>query len=101
MVAVLTKTTVAVQHAGPHAGPIAIQHAGPPGAPQAAVVVTSMMVSMKDVVRQIESGVILETPVPVHGEASKRVFNKEFAVMGGIEVMIGVPEPSTRVPLEV
>ena len=94
----LTKTTVAVQHAGPHAGPIAIQHAGPPGVPQAAVVVTSMMVSLKDVVRQIESGVILETPVPVHGEVSKTLFNAEFALMDGIEVMIGVPEPSMRVP---
>ena len=86
---------IAVLHAGLHAGPIASL----PGAPQAAVVVTSIMVSMQDVVRQIESGVILETPVPLPGEASKTVFNKEFALEGGIvAVVLGVPEPSTRVP---
>ena len=86
---------IAVLHAGLHAGPIASL----PGAPQAAVVVTSIMVSMQDVVRQIESGVILETPVPVPGETSKTVFNAELTAMGGIvTVVIGVPGPSMRVP---
>ena len=91
---------IAVPHVGQHAGPIAALHAGPLGALQAAVV-TSMMVSVKDVVRQIESGVILETPVHVHGEASKTLFDAEFALMDGITAMIGVPEPSTRVPRKV
>ena len=84
----------AVQHAGPHAGP--------QGAPQAAAAVTSMMVSVKDVVRQTGSGVTLETPAPLPGENSQIVFEVGFALMGGIAaVVIGAPEPSMMVPREV
>ena len=93
---------MAVQHADQHADPMA-QHAHPTpqGAPQAAAVVASMMASVKDVVRQIESGVILETPAPLPGEASKTVLTAGFALMGGIEAMIGAPEPLMMVPREV
>lgn len=105
---------MAVQHADQHADPTpdppAVQHADPmaqhahptpQGAPQAAAVVASMMASVKDVVRQIESGVFLETPAPLPGEASKTVLTAGFALMGGIEAMIGAPEPLMMVPREV
>ena len=91
---------IVVLHVGQHAGLIGALHAGPLGALQAAVV-TSMMVSVKDVARQTGSGVILGTPVHVHGEASKTLFDAEFAPMDGTTTMIGVPEPSTRVPRKV
>lgn len=101
---------IAGQHAGQHAGlpagPIAIQHAGPQGAPQgapqAAAAVTLMMVSVKDVVRQLGSGVILETTAAMPGEISKIVFSAGFALMGGIAaVVLGAPESSMMVPREV
>lgn len=89
----------AVQHAVLNAIQLAVQHAVQLGARLAATIgiLPSMVVSMQDVLRPTDYGVMLETAVPLPGGASKTPLIAQFVLGGGIEMATGAQGPSIEV----
>ena len=90
----------AVHHAVQHAILTAIQLAVQLGARLAAAIgiLPSIVVSMQDVLRPTDYGVMLETAVPLPGGASKTPLIAKFVLRGGIVMMAtGAQMPSIEV----
>mmetsp|Transcript_20123 Transcript_20123/g.29868 ORF Transcript_20123/g.29868 Transcript_20123/m.29868 type:complete len:258 (+) Transcript_20123:215-988(+) len=90
----------AVQHVAQHAILTAIQLAVQLGARLAAAIgiLPSIVVSMQDVLRPTDYGVMLETAVPLPGGASKTPLIAKFVLRGGIVMMAtGAQMPSIEV----
>lgn len=90
---------IAIQHVAQHAVLTAIQLAVQLGARLAATIgiLPSMVVSMQDVLRPTDYGVMLETAVPLPGGASKTPLIAQFVLGGGIEMATGAQGPSIEV----